>query len=618
MAVTIGSNITSSIARRNLDRAGDRVAETLTRLSSGLRINRASDDAAGLAISTSLRTDARVFGQGLRNLSDGISALSIADSTLGELGSVAVRLRELATQSANGTFSLTQRKALQTESDQLVSEFNRVISTTSFNGLKLYDGSLSSLRLQAGYGTSGGIGVGIGQELRRTRGTGSFSVSSLGLASTDDGTLADVNGDGRADLLVSSGTSVQVRLSNGDGTFGSASNVNFSGNVIDFAVGDLNNDGNLDIVAISAGNQLASYNGTGQGTFGNGQVLASQSFTGSQIFLADTSGDGRLDVITNLTGGGGYVFSSSASGSYVSSGPNAFGGIGAPRNIRGFADLNGDGKSDIITGAGDSDFGISLSNGDGSFGSYTSLTGLTIETGTNITWGDFNRDGTIDLAYINDGYNLFIRNGNGNGTFQAARTIGPTAGPGELSAGDYDNDGYLDILVEFYGSNSTVLFGNGAGSFNRTTTFSNGLGFGLVAAQGDIDGDGVTDLLYQVGGNISIGRAQTATTNTASFLDLLSQSSARSSLTTIDGILDRLNRERGLIGASQSRIESAFAALGAARENSLAAESRISNADIASESADLVRATILQQAASGLLAQANAQPALALQLLRVN
>jgi flagellin len=615
MAVTIGSNITSSIARRNLDRAGDRVAETLTRLSSGLRINRASDDAAGLAISTSLRTDARVFGQGLRNLSDGISALSIADSTLGELGSVAIRLRELATQSANGTFSLTQRRALQTESDQLISEFNRVIGTTSFNGLKLYDGSLSDLRLQAGYGIAGGIGVGIGQELRRTRGTGSFSVSSLGLASTDDGTLADVNGDGRADLLVSSSTSVQVRLSNGDGTFGAATNVNFSGNVIDFAVGDLNGDGAADIVAISAGNQLASYSGTGQGTFGAAQVLASLSFTGSQIFLADTSGDGRLDIITNASGGGGYVFSSTASGSYVNSGFNGFGGIGATRNIRGFADLNGDGRSDIITGAGDSNFGISLSNGDGSFGAYTSLTGLLIESGESITWGDFNRDGTIDLAYVNNGYDLFIRNGNGDGTFQAARTIGSTTGSGELSAGDYDNDGYLDLLVGFYGQNSSVLFGNGAGSFNRTTTFSNGLGSGLGAAQGDIDGDGVTDLLYQVGGNISIGRAQTATTNTASFLDLLSQSSARSSLTTIDGILDRLNRERGLIGASQSRIESAFAALGAARENSLAAESRISNADIASESAELVRATILQQAASGLLAQANAQPALALQLL---
>lgn len=150
MAVTIGSNIASLQAQRRLAVATDSLSRTFERLSSGQRINRASDDAAGLAIADSLRADQRVAGVAIRNANDGISTIAIADSALGQIGSVLSRLAELAEQSANGVFSTTQRSALQNEFTALASEIERIAVTTEFNGVKLISGG-STLTLQVGF-----------------------------------------------------------------------------------------------------------------------------------------------------------------------------------------------------------------------------------------------------------------------------------------------------------------------------------------------------------------------------------------------------------------------------------------------------------------------------------
>lgn len=140
MAINIRTNVPSLIAQRNLDASSNRLNTSYERLSSGLRINRARDDAAGLAIAESLKADSSIASVGIRNASDGISIISIADQAIGQIGNTLARLAELAEQSANGVFANTQRSALQNEFNALQSEIERIAFTTKFNGLNLLSG----------------------------------------------------------------------------------------------------------------------------------------------------------------------------------------------------------------------------------------------------------------------------------------------------------------------------------------------------------------------------------------------------------------------------------------------------------------------------------------------
>ena len=150
MAVTLGTNIASLQAQRRLSNTSSLLARTFEKLSSGQRINRASDDAAGLAIADALRADQRVASVAIRNANDGISSIAIADSALGEISGVLTRLAELAEQSANGVFSVVQRSALSNEFVALASEIERIAVTTEFNGVKLLSGG-ATVQLQVGF-----------------------------------------------------------------------------------------------------------------------------------------------------------------------------------------------------------------------------------------------------------------------------------------------------------------------------------------------------------------------------------------------------------------------------------------------------------------------------------
>lgn len=140
MTVNIQTNVPSLIAQRNLNNATSGLNTAYQRLSSGLRINRASDDAAGLSIAENLKADSRIASVAIRNANDGVSIISIADQAIGQIGNVLTRLAELAEQSANGVFANTQRSALQNEFGALMSEIERIAYTTEFNGLRLLSG----------------------------------------------------------------------------------------------------------------------------------------------------------------------------------------------------------------------------------------------------------------------------------------------------------------------------------------------------------------------------------------------------------------------------------------------------------------------------------------------
>ena len=180
MALTINTNIASLNAQRRLSASTGSLRQSFERLSSGLRIVRAKDDAAGLAIADTLRADQRIASVAIRNANDGVSLISIADGALNEIGNVLQRQAELAEQSANGTLSSSQRSALDQEFASLGSEITRISNTTTFNGLQLLSGS-ASVSLQVGFDSSSNSQIGF----KGTNGT----LESLGLAAAGSSTL---------------------------------------------------------------------------------------------------------------------------------------------------------------------------------------------------------------------------------------------------------------------------------------------------------------------------------------------------------------------------------------------------------------------------------------------
>jgi len=181
MGITLGTNVASLGAQRRLSQTTDRLARVFEHLSSGLRIVRASDDAAGLAIADSLRADARIAGQAIRNANDGISLVSITDGALAEIGNMLSRMAELAEQSANGTLTTSQRSALSTEFVELGSEIDRITRTTEFNDIMLLSDT-SDVSIQVGFDSSANSQITINAI--------TATLDALGLGTTGNATLS--------------------------------------------------------------------------------------------------------------------------------------------------------------------------------------------------------------------------------------------------------------------------------------------------------------------------------------------------------------------------------------------------------------------------------------------
>jgi len=183
MGLRVNTNIASINAQRNTSQVTTRLARNYQRLSTGLRISTAADDAAGLAISERLRSQVRSLTQASRNANDGISLVQVGEGALNEVSNILVRLRELAIQSANGSSSTADKNTIREEFDSLVNEVNRIAQSTEFNGIKLLDGSSSTVTFQVGINTSIGIdslNVSLTPALSTTLGLSSIDVGSGG------------------------------------------------------------------------------------------------------------------------------------------------------------------------------------------------------------------------------------------------------------------------------------------------------------------------------------------------------------------------------------------------------------------------------------------------------
>ena len=183
MAQVINTNIFSINSQRALMNSQASMQTSLQRLSSGLRINSAKDDAAGLAISERMTAQIRGLGQAMRNANDGISMLQTAEGAMDEVGNMLQRMRELAVQAANGTLSDADKDSLQVEYAALSDEITRVSTATEFNGTKLLDGSAGSISLQVGHSSAADNKISVDME----------DISGLGALTEDISSTGDAD-----------------------------------------------------------------------------------------------------------------------------------------------------------------------------------------------------------------------------------------------------------------------------------------------------------------------------------------------------------------------------------------------------------------------------------------
>jgi len=193
MALKIFNNPASINAQRLLAQNSERLTKSVERISSGVRINKASDDAAGLAVSEALRSDIRAMRQAMRNANDGISMINVTEGALNEQSSILIRLRELASQSSTGTVGSTERQTIQLEFNSLRNEVDRITESTTFNGQGLIDGALASgiaaanqVVLQIGINSNSNSQINLNEEMNLSAITSTaLSIQNLSLTNID-------------------------------------------------------------------------------------------------------------------------------------------------------------------------------------------------------------------------------------------------------------------------------------------------------------------------------------------------------------------------------------------------------------------------------------------------
>ena len=283
MPAVINTNVLSLNAQRNLTRSDSQLATSLQRLSSGLRINSAKDDAAGLAIANRFTTQIRGLNQAVRNANDGISLAQTAESALDELTNNLQRIRELAVQSANATNSASDRAALNQEVQQRLAEVDRIASQTSFNGQKVLDGTFGSAQFQ--------VGANVGETITVNLTTGARS-DQLGQIATDTATVnAGALTDGSLNIAIGSGTGVDIGASAAGTLAGQDSDSAFA------KLNAINAAGIGGLTATATNSQAAAFSTIG--TDGTNDVTYNLTINGEAIytgFVLDASAGDTLSA----------------------------------------------------------------------------------------------------------------------------------------------------------------------------------------------------------------------------------------------------------------------------------------------------------------------------------
>ena len=619
-SLSLNSNIASLSVQNRLESSTRALSSNFQRLSSGLRINKASDDAAGLALASALQCDTRVFTQAVRNLNDGISYLSVASAALEQLSNILVRARELSTQGANGTVSPSQRAALDEEAQALSEEYNRILAATEYNGANVFSSSVS---VQSGYTAEDLMNIGFETAAEEAPAEGTMEFAAA--ASFEGGNTfyniraADLNNDGKADIIASSGSGLVTALGTGNGSFAAPQNVLTGTGSMN--LGYFNADSYLDVAFTTgqSGCDVGVALGNGDGTFQEAVTYATSGVFAGTPLIGDFDEDGKVDIATALWGGPLELFTGNGDGTFDSAISHT---ISWNTETAVTGDFNNDGHIDVAgTSQNSQTLDVLLGTGAGSF----TRSVYTVEDGpAGITAGDLNNDGADDLIVMKDGNSYFSVHMSGGESHTDISNSTPNGSP---SLGDFDDDGNLDLLtIGNWAEDSNIMLrlGNGDGTFKEATSL--GLsGYSAIFGPADLNNDGVTDFIAAASHvNIVPWLQETSGTtpaapaialNNLTGINLRTQESAEAAQTTIDSYMEEVESAVAVIGAQSSRLEFSINNLQNRAENTAVAVSRIMDVDVATEAAEFARNRILQSAGVSTLKLANLQPQMILRLL---
>lgn len=512
MAMVLNTNIQSLNSQRHLSNSQSSLNTALERLSSGLRINSAKDDAAGLAISDRMTAQIRGLTQAQRNANDGISMAQTAEGALGKMSEILQRIRELAVQSANATNSASDRKALNDEVGQLVSELQRFASTTQFNGTTLLDGTNATNTYQ--------VGANANQTITAT--TTDFRTDKYGAYQVGN--------------AVATGNSVAVS----NAVSGSTANAAGTSAIVS-ASGSMILNGPNGKATITCLEKDSAYD--------MAQKINAHSETG-------ITAEARTETMVTFAQSGAYSLEV-----YTSTASTATGALGESlRTTVTFDIKDKEGKDALIAAAN-------------AFNDASSKTGVTARVS-------------------DDGKGIVLVNDEGKNINLSINSAASTVGLGNTSGGA------TQASVSATGKTLTA-----GGQITLDASRSYSVDFKTLKLQTGVLADK------------TVSATQTSTLQTVATLDISTVDGATQALRTVDQALDAVTTQRAKFGALQSRFEYTVANLSTTIENTTSARSRIQDTDFASETANMTKAQVLQQAGTAMLAQANSLPQSVLTLL---
>lgn len=689
--LSINTNLSSLKSQRRLTEATAQLSKSYQRLSSGLRINRAADDAAGLAIACALDNDSKIFSQAVRNINDSVSFLSVTEAAASELKNIIIRSEELAQQAANGTLSDRQRTALDTEMQQLGQEYNRILESTSFNTSLTFSRSSNGLVTQAGMST-----LSTSADCSRAQSVDALARENLGLngeANSDSHTSMNpsISADGRYAVFESNASNLVAGDNNGvsdiflkdmqTGTLtrvsttatGSESNgvsngasissdgryVVFSSWATNLVTGDNNNRRDIFVKDILTGSitraTVSATNVEGNNSSDLGSISADGryvSFQSDATNLITGDSNAKTDIFVKDLQTGSVVRASSTSSWGQGSSFSYNSCISANGRYVVFQSF----ASDLIAGDGNGQPDIfvkdlqtgtttrvstTAANGEANSGSYMSSISddgryVVFESNaTNLT-GSADNNGATDIFRKDLQTGEIIRvSTTGTGTEADSGSYAPALSANGRFVAFYsdatnlvngDGNSLADLFIKDLQTGTVRRLSISASGREATSSYNNeGSRNPSISADGRyvffqsdmrdlLDGPPTGDI-YSVYGtaNTLIDGSQLTRFQ---WVNIRTQSEAKLALPWLKKYMDEVNSFEGSIGASLSRLDTAKNNLFSAHENYQGARSRITDADVAEESAALMRDQILQQAASAVLAQANQVPALALTLLK--
>ena len=581
MALSVNTNITSLTVQRNLNKAGDALGTSMTRLSSGLKINSAKDDAAGMQIANRLTSQVKGMTVAIANANNGTSIAQTAEGAMQESTNILQRLRELALQSANGDKSDADRASLQQEFTAKSGELTRIAQTTTFGGRNLLDGSFQNVGFQIGSDANQKISFGMGD------------ISATGLK----GTYSEANVAGLTTTMSASVTAKAVDLPGGTPASSATTPFVQTAGAYTTLTADSSFKINGKDVALTTGmDSTAAMNAINTANTG-----ATATVAGGKLVLTSNSAISITGSPTAETGLDAPV----ASGGVTTITPAVGGKLDAAAEIN----ING---SNVALAVGDDLAAIAgkinTANGTAKFGVVASVSS----------------EGRLELNST-DGKAIKLGNGTGpaaNGGAGALAKLGLSAGTTEAKLGadtsvslngtevKFTSGSTMADIVSSINSASTGVTASVDKTNNSLKLFSTK---DITIADGS-SGNGLTTL------GLTAAAAATTTAvkmdTTVADLSILSSESAQQTIQALDGAIQQVDSQRSQLGAVQNRFTSTVSNLQSISENSTAARSRVQDADFASEAAELTKQQTLQQASTAILSQANQLPSAVLKLLQ--